>query len=307
MWCVIGRWLCGMALLAAVAAPRAEAAEPAVGALLGVSPVYRYAHVRLETGDEPAPRPKTGAGQSEPRDGFFVLVPLNENEEPVESAHPDQPARWYVGYTVGAARAAAGKSGTLERGLSMIDIGANYQEFVFFPDGGSVSRREPTLSIYLSIYETRYVAAAEAGTFIPSLRVTYLYEHRTAGKTGVVVPGTGGHPDTVNSIVTFFPTAIGALILRPAVIYEPSETAAYRFAFAPQYTFYNNLNQGNPWLDKERLRMEGWLHYFPVADHSFRVQAGLYSDRIVRGDTADQGTELGVMFQLRRDIRAFDW
>lgn len=304
MWCVIGRWLGGMALLAAFAAPRAEAAEPAVGAVLGVSPVYRYAHVRLETGDEPAPQPKTGAGQSEPRDGFFIIAPLNEGEEPLESAHPDQPARWYVGYTVGAARAATGKSGTLERGLSLIDIGANYQEFVFFPNGGSVARREPTLSIYLSIHETRYVAAAEAGTFIPSLRVTYLYEHRVTGKAGAAAPGAGG---AVNSAITAAPTAIGALIIHPAVIYEPSETAAYRFAFAPQYTFYNNQNKGNPWLDKERLRMEGWIHYFPVAGHSFRVQAGLYSDRTVRGDTVDQGTEIGVMFQLRRDIRAFDW
>lgn len=307
MGSVMRRWLCGMALLALFSAPRAEAAEPAAGVLLGVSPVYRYALFRLETGDEPVPRAKTGAEQSEPRDGFFVIAPLNENEELIENAHPDQPARWYLGYTVGSARASTRQSGALEKGLSMFDIGANYQEFVFYPDGGSIPRRKAAISVYFSIYETLYVASGQSGSFISSLRATYLYEHRTAGKTGVVVPGIDGLPDTVTSAAASFPTAVGALILRPGVIYEPSETAAFRVAFAPQYTFYNNLNKGVPWLDKERLRLEWWLHYFPVADRGFRLQAGFYSDRIIRGDTADGGTELGVMFQLRRDIRAFDW
>ncbi len=307
MGSVMRRWLCGILFLAVFAALRAEGAEPTVGMLIGFSPVYRYALLRMETGDEPLPQAKTGAVQYKPRDGFFIIAPLNENEEPIDTAHPDQPVRWYLGYTVGSASAATLNSGALASGLSMIDIGANYQEFVYYPDGGSVSQRKAAISVYFSIYETLYVTSGQSGSFISSLRATYLYEHRTAAKTSVVVPGTAGNPDTVNSMVTSFPSAVGALIIHPAVIYEPFETAAYRFAFAPQYTFYNTLNHANPWMDKERLRLEGWLHYFPVADHSFRVQAGLYSDRIVRGETVDGGTELGVMFQLRRDIRPFDW
>lgn len=307
MGSVMRRWLYGMAVIALFTAPNAEAVEPAVGMLLGISPVYRYALLRLETGTEPVPQAKTGAEQTEPRDGFFIIAPLNENEELIETAHPDQPARWYLGYTVGGARASTRQSGAREKGLSMFDIGANYQEFVFYPDGGSIPRREAAISVYFSIYETLYVASGQSGNFISSLRATYLYEHRTAGKTGVVVPGADGLPDTVTSVVTSFPTAVGALILRPGIIYEPAETAAFRVAFSPQYTFYNNLNHGNPWLDKERLRFEGWLHYFPVADRGFRLQAGIYSDRTVRGETIDGGTELGVMFQLRRDIRTFDW
>lgn len=307
MGCVMRRWLCGMALLVFCAAPQAKAAEPAMGVLLGFSPVYRYALCRLETGEEPVPQAKTGAERTEPRDGFFIFAPLNENEEPIETAHPDQSARWYLGYTIGSARASTRPSGALEKGLSMIDIGANYQEFVFYPGDGSIARRKAAISVYLSIYETLYMISDRSGSFISSFRATYLYEHRAAGKTSVVVPGVDGLPDTVNSVVTAFPTAVGALILRPGVIFEPSETAEFRVAFSPQYTFYNNLNQGIPWFDKERLRLEGWIHYFPVADRSFRLQAGFYSDRIVRGDAADGGTELGVMFQLRRDIRSFDW
>lgn len=304
---MIRPWIHGMALLVLFAAPWAEAAEPAVGMLLGFSPLYRYALLRVETGKEPEPREKTGAEQYEPRDGFFIIAPLNDTEEPIENAHPDQPARWYLGCTFGGARAAIGPSGALEKGLSMIDIGLNYQEFVFYPNGGTVSERKPGVSVYLSIYESLSAASWRSGNLISSLRITYLYEHRTAGKAGVVVPGTGGNPDTVNSIAVSFPSVVGALIIHPAVIYEPSETAAFRFALAPQYTFYNNRNEGNPWLDKERLRLEGWLHYFPLADHRYRLQAGVYSDRIVRGDITNGGTELGVMFQLRRDIRTFDW
>ncbi len=307
MGSVMGRWLSGIALFAAIAVPRVDAAEPAMGVLLSVSPVYRYALIRLETGNEPMPQAKTGAEQSELRDGFFLIVPLNENEEPIETAHPDQPARWYLGYTFGKARAASRRPGEMEQGLSMIDFGVNYQEFVFYPGGGSASCRKAAISAYLSIYETSYATSGRSGSFISSLRATYLYEHRAAGKIGMVVPGAVGHPDTVNNIAVSFASAVGALIVHPAVIYEPSETAAFRFAFTPQYTFYNNQNKGNPFLDKERLRMEGWLHFFPVADHSIRVQAGVYSDRIVRGEVTDGGTELGVMFQFRRDIRPFDW
>ncbi len=304
---VINRWLCGMVLIVLIAAPRADAAETAMGMMLNFSPVYRYAHFRIETGDEPVPDPVTGAKKREPRDGFFIITPLNENEELIEAAHPDQPARWYLGWSFGSARAAARPSGALERGLSMIDIGANYQEFVFYPNGGNDFRRKAAVSVYLSIYETLYVVSAEPGSFISSLRATYLYEHRAAGKTIVVVPGAVGQPDTVTNRAVSFPTALGALIIHPGVIYEPSETAAFRLAFSPQYTFYNNLNQAVPWFDKERLRLEVWLHHFPVADRNFRLQAGVYSDRIVRGDTADGGTEMGVMLQLRRDIRTFDW
>lgn len=307
MGSVMRRWLCGMALLAICAAPRVDAAESAVGMLIGESSLYRYGHFRLETGDEPVPQGKTGAEQSKPRDGFFIIAPLNENEEPIETAHPDQPARWYLGYTVGTSRASIRKSGALEKGLSMIDIGANYQEFVFYPSGGSAAQRKAAISVYFSIYETLYVVSGQSGSFISSLRATYLYEHRTATKTSVVTPGANGLPDTVSSIAVSFPSAVAALIIHPGVIYEPSETAAFRIAFSPQYTFYNNLNQGNPWLDKERFRFETWLHYFPVADRGFRLQAGVYSDRIVRGEKSDGGTELGVMFQIRRDIRPFDW
>lgn len=308
MGSVMRRWLCGMAFLAICAAPPGvDAAESAVGMLLGGSPIYRYGQFRLETGDEPVPQAKTGAEQSKSRDGFFIIAPLNDNEELIENAHPDQPARWYLGYTVGTSRASKRQSGALEKGLSMIDIGANYQEFVFYPSGGSAAQRKAAISVYFSIYETLYVVSGQSGSFISSLRATYLYEHRAGGKTSMVTPGANGLPDTVNSMVISFPSAVAALIIHPGIIYEPSETAAFRAAFSPQYTFYNNLNQGNPWLDKERLRLEAWLHYFPVADRSFRLQAGMYSDRIVRGEKSDGGTELGVMFQIRRDIRPFDW
>ncbi len=305
-----GRWsgrLCGVAIAAALCLPARAPAQTEAGAQLTAAPAYQQALFRLEGGRHPAPLARAGESVTEPRLGFFALAPLNESEEPALKAHPGQPNRWYVGVSFGAETATGRKSGPPVIAYSAVDLGFNYHEFIHYPNGGSAAERAPSLSVLFAINEVRYAEAQEGAELIPSLSATYLYEHRGAAPGGIVVAGSGSAPSTVDTRIIQGPTAIAALVLRPGVIYDPDKGGAVRFAFSPQYTLYSNKNEGSPIGDKERLRLEAWAHLFPFADRRFRLQAGFFTDRVVRGNSEDLPTEMGVLFQLRYDIRPYDY
>jgi hypothetical protein len=132
----------------------------------------------------------------------------------------------------------------------------------------------------------------------PQLHVRYAREWEASKETGVVIPGTGGAPETVKNLILDGPqvtTQVSARVGLP--VYAPF---AEEFAVGPyaSYTFGDADDLlPDAW---QRLRGELWLYYFPVAKPA-NVRFGVagFLDWRANGTDGRDARELGLLVQLR--------
>lgn len=140
----------------------------------------------------------------------------------------------------------------------------------------------------------------------PQLLVRYAREWEAAPTSGVIVPGSGGAPDTVKAMILEPPRVKTELSARVGLPLYAGFLDSFAVGPYASYTFGDG---DDPTPDAyQRLRGELWLYYFPVASPpNVRFGMAYFHDWRARGADDRAVREYGMLVQLRFGVRLVDY
>jgi hypothetical protein len=140
----------------------------------------------------------------------------------------------------------------------------------------------------------------------PQLRLRYGREWKAAPEVGVVIPGSGGAPDTVKALVLAPPTVTTEASARLGLpFYLP---AADAIAFGPYLSW--RIGGGDDFTPGayQRVRGELWVYYFPAsATPSARVGLAGFFDWRAAGADGLPLRDGGLLVQLRFGAKLIEY
>jgi len=176
-------------------------------------------------------------------------------------------------------------------------------EFKYFPDKTKANEKKTDKSSFgLELKGGWFHSEGKtnAAQWGPQVRIRYARDWKEADETGVVVPSTDGSPNTVTNLRLEAPTATPLFSPAIAFLYYPGSN---KFGYTPvlYYDLKGKDNSYSPFNGSGRIRMEGWIYYFPLITDVPNVKIGLAPFISYRTHGADKldSVEYGGIFQVK--------
>jgi hypothetical protein len=127
-------------------------------------------------------------------------------------------------------------------------------------------------------------------------RFRYAVTNTTSDKLYLLMPGN----NIVNELVVDEPKTIHSLT--PAFGFNVYPGTALPFSFSPVFYYYWLNEDKIAGFEKERLRLEQWLYFYPISDKNagLRIGIGAFQDLYTAGQQGDAAT-FGAMINVKVD------
>jgi hypothetical protein len=187
--------------------------------------------------------------------------------------------------------------GQLELGTSVYD---------FEPLGAmAVSERHQSFSGGL---HARYGLLWTKLQLAPQLTVAYDRSFSAADPVGVVIPGSGGAPETVQTMVVDPPSTVPVLTLRFGTpwyvgqIHAPIAFGTYLVA-----SLAGTTDTYQPWSDADLVRGEVWTYLFVHTPVNARAGLAVFAEAAHASSDASTQKSYGLLVQLKANTTLFEY
>lgn len=205
------------------------------------------------------------------------------------------PLEWVVDRT--------GEDGRIKRTMFSFQGEWARNNFKYYPTGNAAEESQQQGNSFageVKLILFRMNPDGRRRQYSPQVRVRYSSEWKAADEIGVIRANNGQNFSTLSNLVVQGPSRSPQFSPAAALNYYPG---AGNFSFTPAayYDFNGNRNSADPFGNSERLRIEGWIFYYPLINNTPNVKIGLapfYSLR-TKGTDALNKVEVGGQITLR--------